>query len=176
MKEKWEKDATKPNEYHEIEAKRGREFIIRLTTGADVYKAIQQFAIDNDIRFAKIHSAFMGGLKPAKFLMWSPDTSDPNNWHNESTATIQNQSMILSMSGVIHPRIMKGKEEPFPAIHFVTGGAWDVPTIGGHLEEGTIVKGVLEIFITEILGIDVLLPSDYDPKSDVAPESWYKEI
>ena len=176
MKEKWEKDATKPNEYHVIEAKRGREFIIRLTTGADVYKAIQQFAIDKDIRFAKIHSAFMGGLKPAKFLMWSPDTSDPNNWHNESTATIQNQSMILSMSGVIHPRIMKGKEEPFPAIHFVTGGAWDVPTIGGHLEEGTIVKGVLEIFITEILGIDVLLPSDYDPKSDVAPESWYKEI
>ena len=40
------------------------------------------------------------------------------------------------MSGVIHPRIMKGKEEPFPAIHFVAGGAWDVPTIGGHLEEG----------------------------------------
>jgi hypothetical protein len=38
------------------------------------------------------------------------------------------------------------------------------------------VKGVLEVFITEILGIDVLLPSDYDPESDVAPESWYKEV
>ncbi len=117
----------------------------------------------------------MGGLQPARFLMWSPDTSDPSNWHNESKATISNQSMILSMSGVIHPRIMRGEEEPFPAIHFVTGGAWDVPTIGGHLEEGTIVKGVCEVFITEILGIDVLLPSDYDPESDVAPESWYKE-
>ncbi|MCW3991997.1 MAG: DNA-binding protein [Candidatus Bathyarchaeota archaeon] len=176
MTEKWEQDASKLNEYHVVEARRGREFILRLTTGADVYLAIQQFAIDHGIRFAKIHAAFMGGLQPAKFLVWAPDTSDPSNWHNESTITIQNQSMILSMSGVIHPRIMKGKEEPFPAIHFVTGGAWDVPTIGGHLEEGTTVKGVLEIFITEILGIDVLLPSDYDPKSDVAPESWYKQI
>jgi len=34
----------------------------------------------------------------------------------------------------------------------------------------------LEIFITEILGIDVLLPSEYDPKSDTAPESWYKKV
>jgi predicted DNA-binding protein with PD1-like motif len=176
MKENWELDASKPTEYHLVEAKRGREFILRLTTGADVYLAIQQFAKDHDIRFAKIHCAFMGGLQPAKFLMWSPDTADPSNWHNESKATIANQSMILSMSGVIHPRIMKGVEEPFPAIHFVTGGAWDVPTIGGHLEEGTIVKGVCEVFITEILGIDVLLPSDYDPASDTAPESWYKEI
>jgi len=176
LKEKWEKDASNPKEYHVVECDRGREFILRLTTGADVYLAIQQFALDHDIRFAKIHAAFMGGLKPTKFLMWAPDTSDPDNWHNESVATVQNLSMILSMSGVIHPRIMKGKEEPFPAIHFVTGGAWDVPSIGGHLEQGTIVKGVLEIFITEILGIDVLLPSDYDPKSDVAPESWYKEV
>ena len=176
MKEKWEKDATSSDEYHSVECKRGREFILRLTTGADVYLALQKFALDHNIRFAKIHAAFMGGLEPTKFLMWAPDTSNPENWHNESTVTIQNLSMILSMSGIIHPRIMKGKEEPFPAIHFVTGGAWDVPSIGGHLVEGTIVKGVLEIFITEILGIDVLLPSDYDPKSDVAPESWYKEV
>lgn len=175
MKEKWERDASDPTEYHVVEARRGREFILRLTTGADVYLAVQQFAKDHDIRFAKIHAAFMGGLQPARFLMWSPDTSDPSNWHNESRAAIGNQSMILSMSGVIHPRIMKGEEEPFPAIHFVIGGAWDVSTIGGHLEEGTIVKGVCEVFITEILGIDVLLPSDYDPASDVAPESWYKE-
>jgi predicted DNA-binding protein with PD1-like motif len=176
MKEKWEQNASNIGEYHVVEAKRGREFILRLTTGADVYKAMQQFAKDHKIRFAKIHAVFMGGLMPAKFLMWAPDTTDPTNWHNESTAIMQNQSMILSMSGVIHPRIVKGKEEPFPAIHFVLGGAWNVHTIGGHLEEGTIVKGVLEIFITEILGIDVLLPSDYDPTSDTAPENWYKQL
>jgi predicted DNA-binding protein with PD1-like motif len=175
MKEKWELDARRPTEYHAVEARRGREFILRLTTGADVYLAIQQFAKDHGIRFAKVHAAFMGGLHPTKFLMWAPDTSDPSNWHNESTVTIQNQSMILSLSGIIHPRMTKGKEESFPAIHFVTGGAWDVPTMGGHLEQGTIVKGVLEVFVTEIEGIDVLLPSSYDPATDTAPESWYKE-
>lgn len=37
------------------------------------------------------------------------------------------------------------------------------------------MKGICEVVITEILGIDTLLPSDYDPASDVAPESWYEE-
>ena len=178
MKDAWERDATTPTEYQVVEANRGREFILRLTTGADVWLAIQKFALDRDIRFAKIHAVFMGGLQPARFLMWAPDTGDPDNWHNESEATIQNLSMILSMSGIIHPRFKQGKEEPFPAIHFVIGGAWDVPVIGGHLLEGSIVKGVCEVFITEILGIDVLYPKGKppDPHAKEFPENWYKEV
>src|SRR6056297_742414 len=116
-----------------VEPDRGREFILRLTTGADVFLAIKKFAEDNSIRFARIHTAFMGGLQPAKFLVWAPDTSDPDNWHNEEPVTMHNLSMILSMSGIIHPRPVEGGgEEPFPAIHFVTGGGWDVNTKGGH--------------------------------------------
>ena len=55
---------------------------------------------------------------------------------------------------------------------------WDVPTIGGHLLEGSIVKGVVECFITEILGIDVLYPSEkpIDPHADEFPENWYQEV
>ena len=179
MADKWEMDASQPDEYHVVEAQRGREFIIRLTTGADVFAALQKFAQDHDIRFAKIHAAFMGGLQPAVFLVWAPDTKNPGNWHNEEAMKVQNLSMILAMSGIIHPRPVKGGgEEPFPAIHFVTGGAWDVPTVGGHLLEGSIVKGVVEVFITEILGIDVLYPSEkpIDPHADEFPENWYKEV
>ena len=179
MAAKWEMDASHPAEYHIVEAQRGREFIIRMTTGADVFLALQKFARDHDIRFAKIHAAFMGGLQPAKFLVWAPDTRYPQNWHNESPMTIQNLSMVLSMSGIIHPRPVKGEgEEPFPAIHAVIGGAWDVPTIGGHLLEGSIVKGVVEVFITEILGIDVLYPEEeiIDPHAEEFPENWYKEV
>ena len=177
MKDTWEMEATTPTDYHVVEARRGREFILRLTTGADVWLATQKFAQDHNIRFAKIHAAFMGGLQPTRFLMWAPDTKDPQNWHNESESTIQNLSMILSMSGIIHPRFKRGKEEPFPAIHFVIGGAWDVPTTGGHLLEGSIVKGVCEVFITEILGIDVLYPQGKapDPHAEEFPENWYKE-
>ena len=179
MSAKWEMDASHPADYHVVEARRGREFILRLTTGADVCLAIQKFAQDHDIRFGKIHTVFMGGLQPAKYLMWAPDTSDPQNWHNESPATVQNLSMVLSMSGIIHPRPKKGGgEELFAAIHFVIGGAWDVPTIGGHLMEGSIVKGVCEVFITEILGIDVLYPQgkSLDPHAEEFPENWYKEV
>jgi predicted DNA-binding protein with PD1-like motif len=94
----------------------------------------------------------------------------------EKPAQYDNLSMLISMSGMIHTRIKDGKHEPFPAIHYVIGGAWDVPTVGGHLTEGSIVKGVVEVFITEILGIEELLPSDYDPATDGAPEEWYKEV
>jgi predicted DNA-binding protein with PD1-like motif len=178
MKEKWESDASHPAEYHEVEAKYGRVYILRLNTGADAYQAIQQFAKDKNIRFGKIHASFMGGFQPAKMLVWAPDKQDPDNWHNESILTVHNMGMLSSMSGIIHPRIIDGREEPFPAIHMVIGGAWDVPTIGGHLAEGTIVKGVLEVFITELLGIDVLFPSTVlkDPLTHGAPENWYKEI
>ena len=53
MTEIWERDAETPDEYHCVEAIRGREFIIRLTTGADVFLAIQKFAIDNNIDVCK---------------------------------------------------------------------------------------------------------------------------
>jgi predicted DNA-binding protein with PD1-like motif len=178
MAYKWEMDASYPSEYHAVQPKRGREFILRLTTGADVFLGLQAFAVDHDIRFAKIHAAFMGGLQPARFLVWAPDTRDPGNWHNEHPMTVQNLSMVLSMSGIIHPRPVKGGgEEPFPAVHFVVGGAWDAPTVGGHLLEGSIVKGVVEVFITEIAGIDVIFPEAevIDPHAKQAPENWYKE-
>ena len=178
MPYEWETDASDPADYHNVEVKRGREFILRLTTGSDVFLALQQFARDRDIRFAKIHAAFMGGLQPARFLVWAPDTRDPDNWHNEEPRTLHNLSMILAMSGIIHPRpVQGGGEEPFPPIHFVTGGARDAPTVGGHLDEGSIVKGVLEIFITEINGIDVIYPEAevIDPHAEQFPENWYEE-
>ncbi len=177
MTEVWERDAKTPDEYHNVECQRGREFIIRLTTGADIFLAIQKFAIDHNIQFAKIHTAFMGGLQPAKYLVWAPDTTDPDNWHKEAIATTGNLSMILAMSGIIHPRPgKKSKPEPFPAIHFVAGGAWDCSPFGGHLEQGSIVKGVLECFITEITGIESLSPLERVYKDNVYPENWYKPI
>jgi predicted DNA-binding protein with PD1-like motif len=174
MKYKWEKDAASPDDYNVVQCQRGREFILRLTTGADAYLAIQKFAQDHDIQFAKVHAAFMGGFQPAKYLMWTPDTNDPDNWHNETAATVDNLSMVLSLSGIIHLRPNNnGDLEPFPAMHYVLGGGWDVPTAGGHLVEGTIVKGVLAVFITEITGIEVILPSH--DRDQQAPENWYKE-
>jgi predicted DNA-binding protein with PD1-like motif len=177
MKEKWELDAASAYEYHAVKARRGREFILRLTTGADVWLAVQRFAIENGIEFAQIHTAFMGGLEPAKFLVWAPDTKNPSNWHNESPMTIDNLSMILSMQGIIHTRVKDGNKEPFPAIHFVTGGAWNVPTIGGHLLEGSIVKGACEFFVTELLGLRALSshPDAGNLYATEFPENWYAE-
>ncbi len=161
--------------YKLVEWKRGREWIFRVPTGEDAYLAIQQFAKDYDIKFAIIHSAFMGGFEPAKFMVWAPDSRDASNWHYEALATVHNQSMLLSMSGIIHlRRAADGGYEPFPAIHFVIGGGWDVPTVGGHLKEGTIVKGNMTFCVTEVLGIDAVIPPEWEKSA--APESWYREV
>lgn len=131
QKDSWEREAVHPAEYHSVEAKRGREFIVRMTTGADVYKSLQQFAKDKKIRFGKIHAAFMGGFSPAKMYFWTPNNKDPANWHSETCTSFDNLSMLISMNGMIHTRIVDGKPEPFPAIHYAIGGGWNVPTVGG---------------------------------------------
>lgn len=173
-KEKWQLDASDPCEYHYVEARRGREFLLRMTTGTDIIMALTQFGMDKDIRFAKVHAAFMGGLQPAILKVWTPDPRDPSNWHTEMPATIHNLSMILSMSGMISIRSDGKTEKPYAVAHIVIGGGWDVPTIGGHLMEGSIVKGVLEVFITELLDIDVIVSPFKDQMR--GSENWYKEV
>lgn len=174
VKQEWQLDASNPCEYHDVEARRGREFLLRLTTGADIIKALTQFGIDRNIRFAKVHAAFMGGLQPAIFRVWTPDPQDPANWHTEMPATIHNLSMILSMSGMISIRSDGKIEKSYAVAHIVIGGAWDVPTIGGHLMEGSIVKGVVEVFITELLDLDVIVSPFKDQMR--GSENWYKEV
>jgi predicted DNA-binding protein with PD1-like motif len=112
MKQKWETDASNSSEYHVVKVRPGREFILRLTTGADVVLAIQRFAQDHKIRFAKIHAAFIQGLQPARFLIWAPDTTNSTNWHNESSATVQNLSMILAMGEMISITQENGRDDP----------------------------------------------------------------
>jgi len=173
MPSDWMRDAESPTEYHAVRVTPSREFILRMTTGADLWLGIQKFAVDHGIRFAKVHTAFMGGFQPARFLVWALDTNDPSNWHHEEPMEVQNLTMILALGGIIHVRQVDGREEPFPAIHFVVGGAWNAPTVGGHLLKGSIVKGAFELFITELAGIDVL---HGPPEPNNFPENWYREL
>ena len=107
----------------------------------------------------KIHAAFMGGFEPCRYDVWAPDARDLNNKSYEVTATRQNITMLSAMGGMIGIRPDgKGGEESFVAAHFVAGGGWDTGTIAGHLEEGTKVFGVMQVFVTEILDIDVIYP------------------
>ena len=107
----------------------------------------------------KIHAAFMGGFEPCRYDVWAPDARDLSNKSYEVTATRQNITMLSAMGGMIGIRPDgKGGEESCVAAHFVAGGGWDTGTIAGHLEEGTKVFGVMQVFVTEILDIDVIYP------------------
>jgi len=171
----WQLDAINPSEYHCCEATRGREFILRMNTGSDPCLAIEKFAREHNIRFGKVHASFMGAFKPAKYLVWAPDLKDPDNWHNEATAVSDNLTMLCSVAGMIGQRpTADGGEETFVAMHFVSGGAWDSATICGHLDEGTRILGCMEVFVTEILDIDVLKPLDEYGIEYNRPENWYQ--
>lgn len=172
----WQLDAKTPDEYHCCEMRRGREFLVRMMTGADPSLAIARFAKENNIRFGKVHATFMGGFQPCKYYVWIPDYKDPDNWHREGVAVNTNLTMLTSIGGMIGERPVPGtdKTEPFVAMHFVAGGGWDAPTITGHLVEGTLVKGCMQVFITELLDVDVLAPIDvvHDPEYGY-PENFY---
>ena len=175
MVDSWRVPAVEPTDYHKVEVREGRKFIVRLNTGADVNLALEKFARDHEIMFARVHCSFQGGFQPARVLFWTPDSKDPEKWDGETAAVVHNLCMGLQMSGVIRPRIYKGEDEPSAAIHFTIGGGWDVPTVGGHLDDGTIVKGVCSMFITELLGIKERIPASYNPESDDSPPVWFIE-
>lgn len=177
-KNPWELPAQSPEDYFFVEAERGREFIVRLPDGADPLKAISKFASDHGIRFGKVHAAYMGAFKPAKYLAWAPDARDPKNWHHEEVATVENLSMLLACAGMIGvKKNYRGEEESFVALHFVSGGAWDTATFGGHLFEGTKIAGVMAFYITEIVGIDVIPPTQEEgTDQDGFPENWYRQV
>ena len=175
----WQKPAKDTTDYHAVEAQRGREFIVRMTTGADPVLALKKFAEEKHIRFGKIHAAFMGGFQPCCYDVWAYDPNDPSNIGFEATARQENLTMLSAMGGMIGIRPDgHGGEESFVAAHFVAGGAWNTGVISGHLEEGTRVFGSMEVFVTEILGIDVLYPAQlYEEGAafDRYPENWYVE-
>ncbi len=174
----WELPAQEPTDYFDVKAGRGREFLVRLPDGADPVKAIAKFAEDRKIRFGKVHAAWMGAFRPARYLVWTPDTTNPDNWHHESPAVLENLSMLLSCAGMIGvKKNFKGDEESFVALHFVSGGGWDTPTFGGHLFEGTKIAGVMAFYVTEITDIDVIPPSKIEGMNEeYFPENWYQEI
>lgn len=169
----WQKNASCPTEYHTCEMRRGREFIVRMMSGADPLLALAQFARENNVRFGKVHAAFMGGLQPCKYDKWTIDTVNPENWYCEREAVCENLTMLSAVGGMIGIRSDgKGNEESFVAMHFVAGGAWDAPTICGHMNPGTIVKGAMQVFVTELLDIDVQYPANMK-EGDPYPENFY---
>ena len=97
----WQLDATTPDEYHCCEMTRGREFLVRMMTGADPSLAIARFAKENNIRFGKVHATFMGGFQPCKYDKWTIDTVNPENWYCEREAVCQNLTMISAVGGMI---------------------------------------------------------------------------
>ena len=85
--------------------------------------------------------------------------------------------MLTAIGGMIGQRPVRGtdgEEETFVAMHFVAGAGWDAPTITGHLVEGTIVKGCMQVFVTELLDVEALAPIDlvHDPEYGY-PENFY---
>ena len=173
--ERWQQDAESYDSYFCCETKRGREFILRLTTGADPVLAIAKFAEDHNILYGKVHAPFMGAFRKTRYLMWVPNLQNPDEWHSESVAENNHLASICALGGLISRRpTVNGGEESFVAMHFVAGASWDSAVFGGHLETGTEVAGTFQLFVTELLDIEALKPEDLYNEEFTWPQNWYK--
>ena len=171
----WQKDSIRKDSFFSCEARRGREFIIRLTTGADPVLAIAKFAEKNNVKYGKVHAPFMGAFRKTRYLMWVPNLANPEEWHSETIAENNHLSSICALGGMIGRRpTPEGGEEAFVAMHFVAGASWDSATFGGHLEMGTEVAGTFQVFVTELLDIEVLKPIDLYNEEYTWPQNWYR--
>jgi predicted DNA-binding protein with PD1-like motif len=61
--------------------------------------------------------------------------------------------MGLALNGIM---FKKPEEDEYRVlVHAIVGASWDVPTIGGHLLEGSLCTSGLELIVTEITGVEV---------------------
>jgi predicted DNA-binding protein with PD1-like motif len=157
--EKFDKMEATTN-YSVICGGRGREFILSLGPRADVVKTLKKFGKEHNIGVAKIHAFNRGSLYPTRLEIWTPDTTvHPTDREKsptvftESYAHISNPAMGLALNGIMfkHPK----EDEHRVLAHVIVGASWDVPTIGGHLLEGSLCTGGIEVIVTEITGVEV---------------------
>jgi len=182
-KKEWWDDEVPPEGYYQVEVKRGREFLLRISNGQDILDVLQRFAVKNKIMVARVHTAYMGAVKPQVYLKYvpHPDRIDPNSaskyvkefeikrWMQEIPVTEHNLGMVLSLSGLIVPKNLG--EPPEVKIHFVSGASWESELTGGHMEPGTRVSGEFSVFVTELTGIEMV----WADGKKFSYEHWFKE-
>lgn len=173
----WQRPSDEIDDFLSCEFSVGRQFMVRLTDGADPVIALANFAKKKNIRFANVHNCSHGTMNPTRYNIWIYDYNDPEHWNLEGPAVNNNNTMLCALSGMISMRPDgKGGEEPFAAVHFVSGGCWDSGTICGHLLEGSRVRGTWQVVVSEVLGVEQLNPNDFMGPDYKFPPNWFREL
>lgn len=127
------------------EATTGRNFILRLEDGEILHEVVEQFAIDHQIKAAKL--MVVGGADKGSKLVVGPLISRAPLI--EPMETILEDAHEVTGFGTIFPN-----EEGFPVSHIHLSCGRGEKVITGCARRGVKIWLVLEVIITELLGTE----------------------
>lgn len=126
------------------ETRFGRVFVIRLDTGDDILKSIQQAVADHDIKNG-VFVGEIGSVRSYRIHVVADDAIPPTDIFPEGDEPLD----ILSLTG----QVMNGR------VHAHIGFSGTENTFGGHLEEGCEVLSFSCVWLAEALDVDI---TDWD--------------
>ena len=148
-------------------ARFGRVLVVRLGPGEDLLPAMEQILLDAEFESAAILSGVASLEQASVRNIFRLPASYPITSDDRRITTIPGPLEVLAMQGNVAP-----KEDGGLVIHCHADfslGAPPAVTYGGHLIENTIVATTCELYVAELLDLEVRRKQD-----DVthAPEIW----
>ncbi len=151
------------NRYLYRSGKLGRVIVARLKPGSDLLSSLREIVIKEDIKAGVIISG-VGLLGEANLrnCMCLP-IEYPITDENRTFTSFKRPLEILSLSG----NISLAEIEPLVHAHITLSYVEEnsIGVIGGHLLEGCVIHGFAEVFVLELLDIEMMKKFDEETKT-----------
>ena len=151
------------NRYLYRSGKLGRVIVARLKPGSDLLSSIREIVIKESIKAGVIISGvgLLGeaNLRNCKSLPIEYPITDENRTFTSFKRPLE----ILSLSG----NISLTEIEPLVHAHITLSYVEEdtIGVIGGHLMEGCVIHGFAEVFLMELLDIEMVKRSDVETRT-----------
>lgn len=136
-------------------AKSGRVIAARVHPDLDVLETIETICQHYGIKYGQI-STCIGSLRRISMNYVSIAKPEPGKGYT-TRMEMEGAFSVLSGQGLVSPSEVNGKLNTH--LHFVVSGQHDA-VYGGHVEKGTLTLTTLDLFITELSGIEISRSKD----------------
>lgn len=131
-------------------AKSNRVIAARVLPNLDVLETIEEICASYKIRYGQI-SVCIGSLRSVNLNYVSTANPAPGQKYT-TPLKMEGAFSIITGQGLVSPADEEGKLNTH--LHFVVSGQHDA-IYGGHVEPGTKTLTTMDLFITELTGIEI---------------------
>jgi len=153
------------NRYVTRAGKLARIIVSRILPGSDLLQSIKDIIAEEEIKYGLIISA-VGAVEKVRIRNLEEVPEEyPITDANRDFRTIDKACEMLTLAGDIYQ--VEGKNLSQVHIHGTFSFVEDekAHTVGGHLLEGCIVVGFAEVYIMELVGIEMIKRFDEETQT-----------